>query len=606
MRTVGDRFERSARVAAALAATASLVVAACDSRDSTAPELMGVDPHVATGTLVASGSGLLQAAAARGDSTGVAVFVARIEARGHPGDSVVLRMSGDAPTLEVLAKQAEFTVRSWAGEQRVAADRALDGVAILRLEGNSSQTFEIWMKRSLPSILAPSTFQLRLDGTATVAVVRAGWLERTPASERSAHLLDPTTCDVIGATGTCGGVSWTVSPHYIGNPFCGATCFQSDPTTGQSLPVTISFSQPVASVTATIMDPTWDGNTIAAIAFDGSTIEQKTFAFSGVPHQNFPDTKSVSGVVDRILLQPAENEYVAYVVTFVPLEARISLTCASVARGQNATCTAAPTAPGITLIPTAWQFRDAVGNIVDRTVAVSSTTWAGTVAKSGTIRINGTVDGVSTFGMTSLTVTARSWSGKVAPKAHSVIPTTLPSAPDSLSQLGRAGLSLPTDPNVSSWLRTISDKGPNHEFSYLAEIPIMVTTVSQVNTNAINGTSPFYQVQESRRKKIGDLWYCPKSLVTGALFGIVQAHEGAIPDPSSLPNSHPGIFRRHVDSLAYLRFEGVVGFRDEDQVSPVSDLLFESAATDSKAMDSDSRNNITNVSLGCDTFRFTY
>jgi hypothetical protein len=94
--------------------------------------------------------------------------------------------------------------------------------------------------------------------------------------------------------------------------------------------------------------------------------------------------------------------------------------------------------------------------------------------------------------------------------------------------------------------------------------------------------------------------------VTGALYGLVQAHEGAIADPTSLPNSHAQIYRSHVDSLAYLRFEGVVGFGGEDGVTPVSALLHGAALADSEAMDSDSRNNITNVSLGCDTFRFTY
>lgn len=80
--------------------------------------------------------------------------------------------------------------------------------------------------------------------------------------------------------------------------------------------------------------------------------------------------------------------------------------------------------------------------------------------------------------------------------------------------------------------------------------------------------------------------------------------EGAVPDPSVFPNSHPGIYRRHVDSLAYLQFENVVGFGAEDRVSPIRASLHASASSDAAAMDTDSRNNITSVSLGCDTFRF--
>ena len=127
-----------------------------------------------------------------------------------------------------------------------------------------------------------------------------------------------------------------------------------------------------------------------------------------------------------------------------------------------------------------------------------------------------------------------------------------------------------------------------------------------MNTNAITDTSAFYRVQGNRRKKIGGVWFCPKSLVTGNLFSLVQAHEGAVPDPSVFPNSHPGIYRRHVDSLAYLQFENVVGFGAEDRVSPIRASLHASASSDAAAMDTDSRNNITSVSLGCDTFRFAY
>lgn len=78
------------------------------------------------------------------------------------------------------------------------------------------------------------------------------------------------------------------------------------------------------------------------------------------------------------------------------------------------------------MVLTSWRFQDARGNVVDRTASVSATTWAGTVATGGTVRVNGTVDGLQTFGVASLAVPARSWAGKIAPKAHTVIPTTLP------------------------------------------------------------------------------------------------------------------------------------------------------------------------------------
>lgn len=590
----------------ALLIVAALAIVACDSPDPVAPRAVGISQVRATGVLIASGSGLIQAAAPRSDSSAGAIFVARVEARGQAGDSIVLGMFDDPRTIQQLASGSQFIVKADDAEDRIAAREAINGVSILRLGDQSPTTFEVWLARGTTTKLATPAFELRLGGSAHLSVVQAGWLGAARTSSRTARVADPSSCDIDGPTGTCGGVSWTVLPHYPPTPFCGTTCFRSTPNTGQSLPIEIVFSQPVASVTATIMDPTWDGNTISAIAFDGSTIDTKTFAYSGEPHVNIPDTKSVAGVIDRILLQPTDNEYVAYVVTFVPLEARIAVSCTAVTRGQSATCTATPTAPGSSLVPSAWQFRDADGNSVDRTESVDSDSWIGTAVKSGTVRVNGTVDGVAAFGVATLTVAARSWTGKLAPKAHSVIASALPAAPTMMKELGDAELSLPIDGDFGTWLRSIEDQGPNHGFFYAVEIPVVATTTTQVNTNAINATSPFYFAQETRRKKIGGIWFCPRSLVTGALHGLVRDHEGATADPTSLPNSHAQIYRSHVDALAYLRFESVVGFGGENAVTPVSAPLHMAASADSEAMDSDSRNNITNVSLGCDTFRFTY
>lgn len=79
-----------------------------------------------------------------------------------------------------------------------------------------------------------------------------------------------------------------------------------------------------------------------------------------------------------------------------------------------------------------------------------------------------------------------------------------------------------------------------------------------------------------------------------------------MPNPDVFPNSHPAIFRHHVDSLAYIRFEPITGFGDEDNVTPVKNVLFTEAVNDSEAMDSDpSRNYINSTSLGCDTFHFS-
>jgi hypothetical protein len=87
----------------------------------------------------------------------------------------------------------------------------------------------------------------------------------------------------------------------------------------------------------------------------------------------------------------------------------------------------------------------------------------------------------------------------------------------------------------------------------------------------------------------------------------VTAHEGVVSNPDICPNSHSGICRRHVDSLAYQRYEAITGHGDQDPVTPENDALFTEGAADSKAKDTDSRNYVNTTSLGgCPALHFHY
>ena len=192
------------------------------------------------------------------------------------------------------------------------------------------------------------------------------------------------------------------------------------------------------------------------------------------------------------------------------------------------------------------------------------------------------MNGAPSSGSAAVQVTARSWTSSMKTlKDHSVIATAFTSKPDSFGALGHTTLSLPHDSNINRWLRSISDDGPNNAYVYLLDLPPVTTSVSQVNTKAINDTSSFYRIQEARKKKISGFWYCGKDVVwPGVLLGLSVKHEGAItpyPDPDTLPNSHPGIFRRHVDSLAYLRYEPIVIGPDENNALLVTNALLNGA-----------------------------
>lgn len=69
-------------------------------------------------------------------------------------------------------------------------------------------------------------------------------------------------------------------------------------------------------------------------------------------------------------------------------------------------------------------------------------------------------------------------------------------------------------------------------------------------------------------------------------------------------NSHTEIYRRHVDSLAYVVFEPATSLVDGANISATVDALHAEAFNDSDNMDNDSRNKLTTPS-NC-VFRYDY
>lgn len=287
----------------------------------------------------------------------------------------------------------------------------------------------------------------------------------------------------------------------------------------------------------------------------------------------------------------------------------INVSCSGpVLRGDAVHCTASPPNAGDNLAVSSWGFTDTSGVHIDRIANKTATTWDGTLVIAGTVLVDGTINGISASGNTRVQVTARDWQAKITLKVHDTIPTTQSSRPTALEQLGGDLLLLPLDQNISRWFKLITDDGPNNNYSYLLDLPPITVDTAQVNSKAINDTSGFYRIQETRNKTIKDSTYCAQSVVSGVLYGLVQKHEGAVmPSPDIYPNSHGAIFRHHVDSLAFKRFEPVTGFDQQDNTTPVTTALFNEAAADSYAMDHDSRNYVNNISLGgCNAFHYDY
>ncbi len=119
----------------------------------------------------------------------------------------------------------------------------------------------------------------------------------------------PSGCSVPSPGRYC-GVSVDISPFATGGPFGG---FQSKPGTGVQLPISITFSPPVASVSVKALDPDFAGNRMDAFDTAGGLIASAPFAGDGTPGVFTTSTVTLTGAgIARVVLIPAPADYVAY------------------------------------------------------------------------------------------------------------------------------------------------------------------------------------------------------------------------------------------------------------------------------------------------------
>ncbi|MBX6332765.1 MAG: hypothetical protein IRY91_13035 [Gemmatimonadaceae bacterium] len=126
--------------------------------------------------------------------------------------------------------------------------------------------------------------------------------------------------------------------------------FQSDPGHGQSHPITITFSKPATEVTITIYDPTWDGNTMAVYDTVGNLVSFVTFAGNHAPGVLTVQVGHAEGAIARIVLTPADGDYVAYSMR-VRVSARQRVQITSSETGLLGPTTKALHIPGVCNLP---------------------------------------------------------------------------------------------------------------------------------------------------------------------------------------------------------------------------------------------------------------
>jgi hypothetical protein len=309
-----------------------------------------------------------------------------------------------------------------------------------------------------------------------------------------------------------------------------------------------------------------------------------------------------SGIMYADVLVNGTLKTAAARVRLVPPGASIDVVCTPGApvRGAEISCEASASGGGALTI-TDWRFISASGEMVVREQQVGMTTWSGQLVADGVVEVTGTVDGQAASGSAAVSVTPRDWTNKAVPSEHSA-PGQGPLDPHPTrmeGQLGKSELGLQRRQGVENpHVELVGDGGPNDGFFYLTDVPFYTQTLAYVNYDALQSGSDFFNLQYAQDTTIGGVRWCGQPFVTGVV-PLIEAHEGVT--PASQPNSHIGIFARHVQDVTGPQVEPIVGFGFD--LEPPRAGIYAEAFADSWAMDYDARNNLNPTTLPC---RFRY
>lgn len=170
-----------------------------------------------------------------------------------------------------------------------------------------------------------SVVQTLLVGTALVLAAGCGD-RHDPVSATTPRLVIPIdeppcveSCEEEGGSGgggggsSCGSYSSanaSISPYCTGGPFSG---FQSVAGTGYQTSITVWLNHSASAVTATVLDPDYSGNYMAAYNSAGSEVGRVYFDYDGTPGSFTSSTKTVTGSgIVRVALVNDALDYVAW------------------------------------------------------------------------------------------------------------------------------------------------------------------------------------------------------------------------------------------------------------------------------------------------------
>lgn len=402
----------------------TLASSGCENGDVSAPTGKALTSVMSSISVTPVGLPLIinerpfRAARSRSDSAEYAINIATVVLSGSPGDSVTLSFDADSRVVDVAAPGLRLVAVVQEETQQFSLAQLLKGVTIHRFASTDTVTIDYTMTRDVIGD-ARGSVALTQWTSATIVGAVTPWAAR-PAAPPIVTMSVVTTsetasCTLTQATGICGSLTYKIQPYATGDPF---GTFQSDNDTGASSKITITFSAPIISITTTIQDPTYAGNTMSGYDAKGTLVSTVGFSYSGRPGLNVPDTRTIAGSLTKVVLTPAAADYVAYDASAVPTDRSLSVVCTTnIDRGNLLRCTSSLSDP----VPFTVVLRRTTGKdfiVEDSTRIVhnagESDVWEGEAVESGDVHVevetneNGMITRLQNSA-THYDVRARSW-----------------------------------------------------------------------------------------------------------------------------------------------------------------------------------------------------
>jgi murein DD-endopeptidase MepM/ murein hydrolase activator NlpD len=234
---------------------------------------------------------------------------------GSPGATISLGLVGSPQVVSALPKDTRILVTT-GGLSRSFAISELNAskVQIYHFQVAGTIRIRYALSRGAPSSIPRGEIRLvQYAKSAIIASSERRWLRQLlPVS---AQMSPSSSCAIAAPTSRVCGITVSVNPYAPAATYEGT--FQSNPGTGPSAAIGITFSAAVPSVTVTIYDPTYPGNTAQAFDSTGALLGSVDFVGTGIPGVDVPDTKTLTfNGIRSVILTPAQDDYVSYDASF--------------------------------------------------------------------------------------------------------------------------------------------------------------------------------------------------------------------------------------------------------------------------------------------------